>query len=617
MSDDENNQEETLAIDITDSYKWNRIVDTNEGMDLNQLSSAFGKEALNEETNLTEENRKILFLLKDITSMMLTPRSNNEPFQALIQMADGRRSALPSDLSPSDLNILSKIINRVSHKPLKARIGDLLWVCSKPKNPEHAKTAIDNYTSSEINPRTWFHDGKNEFERAYRLAKLLKDSERQSKIENLLIKAFNTDTNGFDDITFSIAEIIDELNILNDHNLVIAARLEAVGEQLMSVNDLQTANRFFELGSKKYNQGADESKYILMLVKAAECYALDAQRHFEAGHGSKLISSSFFETAIHAYRKIPAKFREKYSVEQRISALRHKLNKAGKNTLKEMGVIRTPVDGAEEIIKLSKEHVSGKKSEYEALIYFSGVCSMPNYGSIRVREEENMSRYFLSSLFGTTQYSSDGRVVAKTPAVGLGGDKETFEAALKDKMVRSFNNDINLNVRLTIIPALEQILTDHTIGKHFIFEICNASPLIPQENIHLISHAIWLGFEFDFSTAIHLITPQVEKIVRIQLKHQGTHTTHLDKDGIEHENGLSTLLDMKEAKVVFGEDLLFELKAVFTDSIGPNLRNEVAHGLLTDNSANSSTPVYAWWLLLRMVIHSLITPSQESDQTND
>ncbi len=64
---------------------------------------------------------------------------------------------------------------------------------------------------------------------------------------------------------------------------------------------------------------------------------------------------------------------------------------------------------------------------------------------------------------------------------------------------------------------------------------------------------------------------------------------------------------MPEAEKVFGVDLRFELKAVFTDSIGPNLRNEVAHGLLTDNAAFGTTPVYAWWMLLRWVVHSVIT----------
>lgn len=275
-----------------------------------------------------------------------------------------------------------------------------------------------------------------------------------------------------------------------------------------------------------------------------------------------------------------------------------------------MGVARMPVNDAEEFVKLSKEHVSGKKTEYEALIYLSGICPTPDYSALRQQEQENMGTFFLSSLFGSLQYSNDGRVIAKTPAAGLGND-EAKEAALKDKVVRSFIHTLELYSSLSIRPALSQILLEHTISKRFIFELCDYCPIVPKENINLISQAIWLGFELDFSNAIHLIAPQVEKIIRVQLKDNGAHTTHLDKDGIEHENSLSTLLDIPEAERILGANLVFELKAVFTDSIGPNLRNEVAHGLLTDSAAYAEAPIYAWWILLRMMIHSIINLTEQ------
>lgn len=584
---------------------------------LNHLSSAFGREAESEKDNFPEEIRKLLRLLKDVTSMMLTPRSNNEPFQALIQMADGRRSALPCDFSLDDLSTLSKIIDMLHHKPLRARIGDLLWVCNKPKSPAHAKTAIDCYISAGINPTTWLHTGKKEFERAYRLIKLLRDSERLEKIEKYLVDAFNTDTDEFIDIAHSIADLVVEVGALKYFTLDIAERLEALGLKFMSSDSFQNAIRHFQLSSRMYKKMSNESKYIYNLVKVADCYAQDAEKNFNSGKGAKLISSGLFESAIHAYRKVPKNFREEYSIDQKISMLRHKLNEAGRHTLDEMAAFRTPLEGADEVVAASKSHVSSKSSEYEALVYFSGVCNIPDYASLKQREKENMSQYFLSSLFGSTQYSSDGRVVAKTPSIGFSDDQDSFDVALGDKMVRAFSHEVGLNVQLSIIPALQQILSEHTFSKNFVFEMCDFSPLVPKSNVNLVANAIWLGFELDFSTAIHLIAPQIEKIVREQLKKHGAHTTHIDKNGIEHENGLSTLLDMQEAVAVFDQDKLFELKALFANSIGPNLRNEVAHGLLTDNAAYSASPVYAWWMLLRMVIHSIIVSSEESNEADN
>ena len=52
---------------------------------------------------------------------------------------------------------------------------------------------------------------------------------------------------------------------------------------------------------------------------------------------------------------------------------------------------------------------------------------------------------------------------------------------------------------------------------------------------------------------------------------------------------------------IFGEDLVFEIRALFCDAFGPNLRSEVAHGLLASGDGNSVESFYAWWLLLKLV----------------
>ena len=38
--------------------------------------------------------------------------------------------------------------------------------------------------------------------------------------------------------------------------------------------------------------------------------------------------------------------------------------------------------------------------------------------------------------------------------------------------------------------------------------------------------------------------------------------------------------------------------------MGPNLRNNVAHGLLNDQQANSVEALYAWWLGLQLVFNA-------------
>jgi hypothetical protein len=92
-------------------------------------------------------------------------------------------------------------------------------------------------------------------------------------------------------------------------------------------------------------------------------------------------------------------------------------------------------------------------------------------------------------------------------------------------------------------------------------------------------------------------------MVRFHLKNAGVKTTNLDIDGIENEIGLSTLMGLPETETVFGKDISFELKALFCDALGPNLRNELAHGLLDDDSFQSIHAIYAWWMGLRLVVN--------------
>jgi hypothetical protein len=47
-------------------------------------------------------------------------------------------------------------------------------------------------------------------------------------------------------------------------------------------------------------------------------------------------------------------------------------------------------------------------------------------------------------------------------------------------------------------------------------------------------------------------------------------------------------MELPEIETIFGKDLSFEIKALFCDPFGPNLRNELAHGLLDYEEARQN-----------------------------
>jgi hypothetical protein len=134
--------------------------------------------------------------------------------------------------------------------------------------------------------------------------------------------------------------------------------------------------------------------------------------------------------------------------------------------------------------------------------------------------------------------------------------------------------------------------------------LARQSPIIPTGREQLVGKALYAGFDNDFVAALHILVPQLEHLVRYHLKQAGVQTTNLDQSGIENENGLSALMEKVDVKTIFGENIAFEIKALFCDPFGPNLRNELAHGLIGVDQAQSTYSIYAWWLMLKIVFNT-------------
>ena len=51
---------------------------------------------------------------------------------------------------------------------------------------------------------------------------------------------------------------------------------------------------------------------------------------------------------------------------------------------------------------------------------------------------------------------------------------------------------------------------------------------------------------------------------------------------------------------IFDKDLAWNIRALFCGPLGPNLRNRVAHGLVTRAEAESTASIYAWFFAFRL-----------------
>jgi hypothetical protein len=114
----------------------------------------------------------------------------------------------------------------------------------------------------------------------------------------------------------------------------------------------------------------------------------------------------------------------------------------------------------------------------------------------------------------------------------------------------------------------------------------------------------------DYISALHILTPQVEGVLRSLLWQQGLVVTGLTRDakGIDADT-LSGLLRRQDVKDVLGpgDDLWRYLDTVLSAQDGLNLRNDIAHGLVKQAQATKVACVIVIHLLLCLTRFQSVT----------
>lgn len=557
---------------------------------------------------VSEDNRpshgKALWLLADACSMMLSPKSLNEPFKPFMVM-EGRRSVIPDDLLESDIAFYAEIVDAIDDEWLKARVADLVWLKQRPRDVRFALAAIDAYRLIQLDVETWVRGGRECWKRAISLARMLKAGAgtRLAEMETTILDAFNAATKESGFLGLWLADLLDAHSLGRTHSSVIAQKLNVLAVEFDGDGDLHRSREFFYAASRWFDQSGDEAKSAEMTVAVAEGWVKEAIARVSSDQPSYMVAASFYEKAIQIYRSIPRSQRSIYRGDERIAELHRHMNEAGEKSLDELGSVKTPGIDISELVENARKSVAGK-SVQDALFSFANIYQGARVDQVRTAAKKILQQSIFRRLAGSTHLSRDGRVIAKQPAAGFDNAPACDDPALWAQMVHDYQILINIVVHGDIWPAHEVLLQEHRLREDDFIGLASQSPIVPRGRERLFGKALHAGYDRDFTVAMHLLAPQIEHMVRFHLKNAGVKTTNLDIDGIENENGLSTLMGLPETETVFGKDLSFEIKALFCDALGPNLRNELAHGLLDDDSFQSIHAIYAWWMGLRLVFNT-------------
>ena len=557
-----------------------------------------------------QEHGKALWLLAESCHMMLVPDNPNEPYQS-IWSTHKERSIIPEDFSETDVEFLADIVSSIDDPMLKARIADLVWTVDRSRGVHFPLMAIDSYTSIPFEEDTWRRDIVDCWERAVVLAKLLRGGagDRLETMVKKLVRIILEEGSG---VSSWLANVLKSNGIGGGQSQEISKRMEYFGTQFEEEkNDFHEACDFFQAAIDWTSEDEDKERAIELTVRLAECWVKNAEYQSQ-----QAVASAFYETAIRAYRKVPREYREVYEVDNRIAQLRERHNESNRISLDQMGVVTTPPIDITQIVRNAREEVKGR----ELLDAIDKFVNLTGWNVQELREDaiRQIREFPLQAIMPFAMTNREGHTVGSRPGINLqeSEESEANAAVVEAKMIEHFGLQMGLSVNGSILPALEVMNLEHRMRQIDFLAIAKRCLIVPEGRELHFAKGLLAGYNHDFGAAMYVLSPQIENMVRRIFADRGVQTTTI-ADGIQHEVGLSALVDKPEALEILGEDLLFPIKALFCDNFGPNVRNNTAHGLYDDDAYYSAPAVYTWYFAFKIVFNGFLSlhqrPNRESD----
>ena len=521
-------------------------------------------------------------LLNKIFGLHETLDNPSEPFKPMM-VSGNRRSFLPKDMTPQELDILSGPLQQVVDHEFSARINDVLWLTRRDHSA--ARRAVTAYVASarRLEDTEHWPPSAKRYTRAFRLA-------RQIDRRGMLPK----------EIAATIVERVrhyggNDPRWLTHHllNLLYEAR---EGEPLELAAIAQTAAN---LAEQSLNWGTQRdyleivAKFLLRAqdAKGAEAARVLSARSFIAeaenadAKGGGLLSHHHWEAALKAAR-------ERTSLRSEVPALRGRVAQAGRQTLTMMQSHSFGVD-ISDLINITKDRIRDRPLD-EALFEF---VSFALIDPKALREAATTQQDgVISSLFASRFFDYEGRVVAVAPSAFFPTDPG-YETKVQAEMQRDAIFRRSLFARSQISSGLQVLNNEHVYDEHTLSDLLNDTPLVTGDRMPILLRGLAAGFQWDFTLAVHLLIPQMEAGLRYIAEQNGITPRNMSAAGIEEAWGFDRLLTAEGVAPILGENFTFELRSLL---IGPKLRHNIAHGLVPAAVLEGTDALYAWWLALRL-----------------
>lgn len=526
------------------------------------------------------------------------------------------RSYEAGDFRGEQNNVLARLLHRIAHPGLRARVADVVWYNDR-KQWRAGTTAVSAYcevidrriegtfVSAFSGIDETFTDAVDSFHRALQIASA---SAKPGKLPHVVRDTFGK-LYGHLKVRECYVSFVRLARLGGSYKLVtwksIAEDAEVLANSAKDAVPPWALHPVWQLAAHAYTSAKDSEARRRCVSRMVD-ETLRNRDHVRQAAAR----ASWTRDAIEELRQAGG-FNER--IEELRAQLRDFQEKAVDDTIQ----FSIPFDLGEE--RAGTVKLFGELTLPDALLQLGNITFPPKIAELRAMAERSFQSSGLGAMFGSQYTDSEGKVVAQTPARSLNG--EVSEAQFKEECVRILDLHRHRVVNGYLEPARRTVMSRFPLEERHFRPIVDASPFVPIGHRHLFCLGFARFWQGDYASAVHLLVPQIENSIRHVLLNSNRDSSKMNHELLQEDRSLSGLLEnyRDEMDDVFGKDVTNDMELLFVHKPGPALRHELAHGKLYDALCYEANAVYACWFAFFLTIiplaeqwGSVIAPAFES-----
>lgn len=538
-------------------------------------------------STLSEKEKSIFDLLKNIVSLGTKIHDDRIEFHPMFVMADGSRTFSIEDISEEDYLILHNLELDKIPLTLRALIADILWTNKKEFNA--AKIAADAYWKLFI---LWYSDEDNiDTIDMIRRAVCISVQTKQTTLYNEIQEWFND----FIDTKAVNAEGFFSLRVMElffkQKNFDVSVILKVLDDLIDGSRDnLAKVEQAYELKTEclfKLKRKEDAIKNNNLL---ADYYLEFAEKIFQKDIQGALRAVNFYQKGIMLYRN-NGETNKAEVAQKRLVEIQKEIPK-----IMVPCSVELDIKGVIDNLKVNMEGLSFE----ESVIRLTQMLVFEKQEDIKKCVIEELKNNPISHLFGKSLINAQGQTVLALHPLDIHNPEKDLKL-LELHMYQNALEKQKVAGDIWVKNALIIIRDKFVIDKSMVEFLVKDNPIIPNGRERIFQSGLYMFLNGDYYEALHILTPQVENLFKNIAREVGGLTVTLENDGSSMEKVLSSILSLPELVDCYDNDILFTFRGLLNEQAGANIRNEIAHGIISEYACSTGVCLYFGMAVIKLL----------------